>query len=83
MTKLSVAMSLDQSFKKAASNMFEYCLYHFLENDEVVSDFYACYKNLGFQAYLRFFFIKKHNKLRKKTRKIKQNSYFQVMTMKE
>jgi hypothetical protein len=27
------------------SNTFEYCLYHFLENDEIVSEFYACYKN--------------------------------------
>ncbi|MFT4776963.1 MAG: hypothetical protein ACI9B7_001337 [Oleispira sp.] len=45
MTKLSVAMSLDQSFKKAASNTFEYCLYHLLENDKIVFDFYARYKN--------------------------------------
>jgi hypothetical protein len=27
------------------SNTFEYCLYHFLENDEIVSEFYARYKN--------------------------------------
>jgi hypothetical protein len=27
------------------SNTFEYCLYHLLENDEIVSDFYARYKN--------------------------------------
>jgi transposase len=35
------------------SNTFEYCLYHLLENDEVVSDFYARYKNknVGRKAY--------------------------------
>jgi transposase len=35
------------------SNTFEYCLYHLLENDEIVSDFYARYKNknVGRKAY--------------------------------
>ncbi len=27
------------------NNTFEYCLYHLLENDDVVSDFYDRYKN--------------------------------------
>jgi len=35
------------------SNTFEYCLYHLLENDEILSDFYARYKNksVGRKAY--------------------------------
>lgn len=28
------------------NNTFEYCLYHLLETDEIVSDFYARYKNI-------------------------------------
>ncbi|MFT6910205.1 MAG: transposase, partial [Oleiphilaceae bacterium] len=34
-------------------NTFEYCLYHLLENDELLSDFYARYKNkhVGRKAY--------------------------------
>jgi hypothetical protein len=26
------------------NNTFEYCLYDLIENDEIVSDFFACYK---------------------------------------
>lgn len=35
------------------NNTFEYCLYYLLENDEIVSDFYARYKNknVGRKAY--------------------------------
>jgi len=35
------------------SNTFEYCLYHLLENDDIVSDFYSRYKNknVGRKAY--------------------------------
>ena len=35
------------------NNTFEYCLYHLLENDEIVSDFYTRYKNknVGRKAY--------------------------------
>jgi transposase len=35
------------------NNTFEYCLYHLLENDEIISDFYARYKNknVGRKAY--------------------------------
>ena len=35
------------------SNTFEYCLYHLLESDEIVSDFLARYKNktVGRKAY--------------------------------
>jgi hypothetical protein len=31
--------------------MFENCLYHLLESDEIVSDFFVHYKNLGRKAY--------------------------------
>jgi hypothetical protein len=71
MTKLSVAMSHDQSFKKTASNTFEYYLYHLLENDEIFYDFYARYKNTDCKAYLRLFFIKKYDELRKNKVKIR------------
>ena len=35
------------------SNTFEYCLYHLLENDDIVADFYSRYKNknVGRKAY--------------------------------
>jgi len=35
------------------NNTFEYCLYHLLENDEIVSEFYSRYKNknVGRKAY--------------------------------
>jgi len=35
------------------NNTFEYCLYHLLENDKIVSDFYSRYKNkkVGRKAY--------------------------------
>ena len=35
------------------NNTFEYCLYHLLENDEIVSEFYNRYKkNVGRKALL-------------------------------
>jgi hypothetical protein len=35
------------------SNTFEYCLYHFLENDEIVSDFYALYKKIKIKIKIK------------------------------
>jgi hypothetical protein len=42
------------------SNIFEYCLYYLLENDDIVSDFYARYKNknVGRKAYPPHFHAK-------------------------
>jgi hypothetical protein len=35
------------------SNTFEYRLYHFLENDEIVSEFYARYKKIKIKIKIK------------------------------